>query len=146
MHVNFSPDSVNWSDFLVIQSGGGAYFHGVPYQRGHGLGTMFGSVMRFLLPMLRSAGRELGKEGLAAGARILTDVAKGKPMRSAIVDETSEGLRQLVEKHNPQERLRELINRTQSRLQRGSGRKRAPARRRPPAQNKRRRLDALGTY
>ena len=160
MHVVFNPDGVEWDRFIQTgggayfsgvpyQRGYGAYFSGVPYQRGYGVGAIVGSVVRFLLPMLRTVGRELGTEGLAAGARILGDVAKGKKLRSAVVDETSDGLRNLIERNKPQEKLVELIDRAQTRLQRGSGKKRRPQRRTTTttaAPRKARRVDALGYY
>lgn len=155
MHVVFNPDVVEWDQF--IQTGGGAYFSGVPYQRGYGayfsgvpyqrgfgFGAIVGSVVRFLLPMLRTVGKELGTEGLAAGARILGDVAKGKNLRSAVVDETSDGLRSLIERNKPQEKLVQLIDKAQARLQKGSGKRRQ--KRKPVGPRKTKRMDALGYY
>lgn len=156
MHVVFNPDGVDWHQYIQTgggayfsgvpyQRGYGAYFSGVPYQRGYGFGAIVGSVVRFLLPMLRTVGKELGTEGLAAGARILGDVAKGKNLRGAVVDETSDGLRNLIERNKPQEKLVELINRAQTRLQKGNGKKRRQ-KRKPVGPRKTRRVDALGYY
>lgn len=155
-HVNFNPDSVDWRPILLsVQHGGGAYFVGVPYQRGAGLGTVFRSIFRFLLPALKSAGRELGREGLATGARVLGNMAQGQNLRSAVVTETSEGLKNLIDRTQPAEALKGLINEAHSKLQqRGSGKKRRATGRRVSVQRKRargrsvlnKRLDALGFY
>lgn len=157
MHVNFNPDGVDWHQFIQTgggayfsgvpyQRGYGAYFSGVPYQRGYGFGSIIGSVVRFLLPMLRTVGRELGTEGLATGARILGDVAKGKSLRNAVVDETSEGMRNIIDRNQPQEKARELIGKIQARLQKGTGKRKTPKQKKPNKPRKVRRVDALGCY
>lgn len=119
-HVNFDPDSVNWQSYFS-QTGG--YFVGRPYQRGGGIGSVFSSLFRFLLPVLKSAGKELGKEGLAVGSRILNDVAQGKNVRSAVVTETAGGLRNLVDKSRASDGLRNLIDQAEGRLQKGGGKR-----------------------
>lgn len=119
-HVNIDPDTVNWQSYFS-QTGG--YFVGRPYQRGGGIGSVFSSLFRFLLPVLKSAGKELGKEGLAVGSRILNDVAQGKNVRSAVVTETAGGLRNLVDKSRASDGLRNLIDQAEGRLQKGGGRR-----------------------
>jgi hypothetical protein len=119
-HVNFDPDTVNWQSYFS-QTGG--YFVGRPYQRGGGIGSVFSSLFRFLLPVLKSAGKELGKEGLAVGSRILNDVAQGKNARSAVVTETAGGLRNLLDKSRASDGLRNLIDEAEGRLQKGGGKK-----------------------
>ncbi|KAH7714307.1 Protein F19G12.2 [Aphelenchoides avenae] len=73
-----------------------------------------------------SAGREIGREGLATGARILGNLAEGKAARNAVVEETAEGLKNLINPSDPQAALRSLVDKAESRLQqqRGGGRKR----------------------
>ena len=129
-HANFDPDTVNWQSYFS-QTGG--YFVGRPYQRGGGIGSVFSKLFRFLLPVLKSAGKEIGKEGLAVGSRILNDVAQGKNVRSAIVTETAGGLRNLVDKSRASEGLRNLIDEAEGRLQRGGGKKKKKAPRRKRA-------------
>jgi hypothetical protein len=166
MHINFDPETVDWGDFITLQRGGGAYFSGFPYQRGAGgayfagfpyqrgagIGTVFGTIFRFLLPLIRSAGKEIGREGLATGARILGNLAEGKAARSAVVEETAEGLKNLINRSDPQEALRRLVDKAQTRLQKGSGRKRGAAPLTLKKQHakgrsvKRKRLDQLGFY
>lgn len=154
MHVNFNPDGVEWKQYFAVQTGGGqyfsgnpyqrgygAYFSGVPYQQGYGFGSVVGSIVRFLLPMLASAGRELGKEGLATGARILTEVAKGKNVRNAVVDQTSDGIRNLVERNDPKESIKSLIASAQTRLQKGQGKRRRKANTSRPVKRYRRQED-----
>ena len=152
MHVVFDPDAIDWHLLLNSQSGGGAYFIGVPYQRGGGIGAVFSSLFRFLLPALKSAGKELGKEGLAVGARVLGSLAEVRPLRDSVITEASEGLRNLVDRTNPTESLKTEVSGAESRLKQkgGGGLKRSavsvthlPATGRSV---KRKRLDQLGYY
>ena len=68
----FDPATVDWKTFFNLQQGGGAYFEGYPYQRGYGIESVIRSLYRFLLPI----GKEIGKEGLSLGGRILDDIAR----------------------------------------------------------------------
>lgn len=86
MHVVFDPDSLNWQDFVAadgVQTGygyaarfqlGHGYFEGTPYQRGHGLGSVFRSLWRYLLPLGKQAAASIGREGLEATSRVLSSV------------------------------------------------------------------------
>ncbi|KAH7725150.1 hypothetical protein AAVH_07197 [Aphelenchoides avenae] len=151
MHINFDPETVDWGEFVTVQSGGGgtyftgfpyqrgsgAYFAGFPYQRGAGIGTVFGTIFRFLLPLIKSAG----------------NLAEGKAARNAVVEETAEGLKNLINRSDPQAALRTLVDKAQARLQqRGSGRKRGTTTLTLKQQRvkgrsvKRKRLDQLGFY
>lgn len=92
-HVYFNPDIVNWAPYFAAQHGG-SYFQGVPYQRGYGIGSVFASSYRFLAPWLK----ELGKEGLALGARFLGDMVQGKNAKESLVTESKAGLKNLLQK------------------------------------------------
>lgn len=97
-HVNFDPNSVDWRGFFAQPQVGGAYFHGVPYMRGHGIGAVFKNLYRFLLPLASSAGKAIGREGLSVGARILGDIASGEEPKSALSVHTREGIKNLMHK------------------------------------------------
>lgn len=109
-HVRFDPSSVDWQTFFIQQQigGGSAYFEGYPYQRGYGIGSIFRSLYRFLLPI----GKEIGREGLSLGGRLLDDLAKGQNPKEALVKESKQGLLNLMQKG--EEKLQ----------QKGSGRQR----------------------
>lgn len=124
MHVIFDPDSVDWSaHFREMQTGGNAYFSGTPYQRGAGIGSVFGSLFRYLIPMLKTFGKEIGREGLSVGSRVLNDLAAGTDVRNAVVNNASDGLRNILAQHNVDEGLRGAVNLAQRKLQKGSGSK-----------------------
>src|SRR3954465_13166116 len=103
VHVIFDGSSMSLDNYF--QSGGGvSYFEGLPTytqrghggyfaggnirQRGHGLGSIFSSLWRFLKPMGKalapiaaSAGKAIGQEGLATSARVLNDVISGQDLK-----------------------------------------------------------------
>ncbi|HEX4850743.1 MAG TPA: hypothetical protein VFV08_08060 [Puia sp.] len=121
MHIDFDPHKINWSLFIISQQTGdvskettqfggstspthgpGSYygtFSGMPYQRGTGIGSVFRSLWRFLIPLGREAGRELGKQGLVSGVRALSSVLEGeKSLKNALADEGKAGLKNLLDK------------------------------------------------
>ena len=65
-----------------IQHGSG--FHGTPYQRGAGLGSLFRSLFRAILPVAKTAGRAIGKRALQAGADIASDLVAGKNIKQTV--------------------------------------------------------------
>uniref|UniRef100_A0A183C304 ULP_PROTEASE domain-containing protein n=1 Tax=Globodera pallida TaxID=36090 RepID=A0A183C304_GLOPA len=88
---------------LMLGSGGGgaAYpvFAGLPYQRGAGgLGSMFRSFLRFLVPIGRQAGAALARQGLESGARVLSNVLDGADLKQSLVTEGRTGLKNLLDK------------------------------------------------
>lgn len=60
-----------------VGSGGGIehFYHGSPYQRGHGIGSFLGGLFRKALPILTSGLKAVGKEALRSGVQVLDDVA-----------------------------------------------------------------------
>lgn len=82
--VDFDPDSLDWKQFFeqqASQSGGGHYFQGDEYQRGgFGLGNVFKGLLRYLIPI----GRSIGREGIAAAGRIAQDVSSGEDLKSSL--------------------------------------------------------------
>ena len=54
-------------------------FHGPVLQRRYGLGSIFKSVARFVMPSLK----EIGKSALTTGLEVFQDVAKGKNIKTA---------------------------------------------------------------
>ena len=104
MHVDFDPLQVDWSTFsdespdLLVQFGGYNVFRGIPYQRGAGVGSLFRSLMRRLLPIGKQIGVALGRQGLESGNRVLTSVLDGKDVKESLVNEGKAGLKNLLEK------------------------------------------------
>lgn len=110
MHVLYDPDKEDWSSYFSRQGGSG-YYEGLPLQRGYGIGSIFGSLFRFLLPIAKSVGKEIGREGISLGSRLLGDIAQGQNVKESLVRESKDSLKTLVKKAN-------------DRLQTGQGKRR----------------------
>lgn len=83
VHVTFDVNSVNFGGFSPQQ--GGSFFTGTPYQRGYGvvqqgrgLGNVLAGLWKFVLPALRKLGIDVGKEALATGERVMSNLAEGE--------------------------------------------------------------------
>ena len=96
-HVYFDPEAVDWSSFLSNQVGSGQrqYFVGSKYQRGFGF---LGNVVRFLTPIAKNIASSAGEEGLAAGQRVLSDIAQGRDLKDALREHSKQGLENLSNK------------------------------------------------
>lgn len=75
----------------AIQSGHGIDgFHGLPYQRGNGLGSFFRSLFRVAVPVLKQAAKttaaRVGQQALSAVGNITADVTGGKNLKQAIME------------------------------------------------------------
>lgn len=96
-HVIFDPNSIDWEQIVLAQIGSGFYFEGLPYQRGAGIGTIFGHILRYLIPIGKIVGRELGREGLRTGGRIVQDILAGNPVKKSVLVETQQGFKNAVD-------------------------------------------------
>ena len=89
------PDNA-WKDYYYTQAFPEAsslqrgrnvpFYRGPVLQRGYGLGSIFKSVARSVMPSLK----EIGKSALTAGLEVLQDVAKGENIKSLSSKETTE--------------------------------------------------------
>ena len=84
MRVRYEPEDVKFRTEVLLQAAqshqvGGAIpgFSGLRYQRGSGLGSFFSGLFRLALPIIKSAGRTIGKQALASGASIMRDLSSG---------------------------------------------------------------------
>lgn len=104
MHVDFDPLKVDWFAFaesspeLMVQFGGYNVFRGIPYQRGTGVGSIFRSLLRYLVPIGKEIGSAIGRQGLETGNRVLTNVLQGQDLKQTLVNESKAGLKNLLEK------------------------------------------------
>ena len=53
----------------------------MPFQRGGGLGSIFRSIFRAILPIAKTAGRAVGKRALQAGAEVASDLVAGRNLK-----------------------------------------------------------------
>ena len=89
---------MNYNDYYARQAGGALpYFAGAQYQRGHGLGSLFGGLLRSAMPLIKRGALALGKGALKTGVRIAGDVLSGQNIKTAakrrVTDAVLSGLR-----------------------------------------------------
>lgn len=81
MRIRYVPISEKeWTNHY--QHGRG--FIGTSYQRGAGLGSIFRTLFRAILPIAKTAGRVVGKRALKAGAEIASDLVSGKNFKESL--------------------------------------------------------------
>lgn len=121
MHVLYDPSKEDWTSFFSQQIGGAyyqgvpqqrgfgdSYYVGFPHQRGYGIGAIFANLGRFLLPIVKSIGKNVGREALFMGSRVLDDLATGEKLKESIVKEGTTSIKNLAKQ-------------THDRLQSGQG-------------------------
>jgi len=59
------------------------FYSGAQFQRGHGLGSIFASIGRAVLPLVKSGAKAVGREVLKSGSRIASDVP-GEPFSQPV--------------------------------------------------------------
>jgi len=84
---------MNWNDYYIEQAGGADYntFKGALYQRGYGMGGMFGRFWKWIVPiikknegpLLKGAASALGTEAFSAASNIAKDAWDGKPINES---------------------------------------------------------------
>ena len=122
--------------YLDQQQGNGMpVFMGAPWMRGYGqvgfgLGGLFKSIARAVMPMVKVGAKALGKTALNTGVNVLNDVASGKDLKQAIKTRGKEALTDAKDK---------AINRLQTLAQTGSGKR---TKKRSTSQTKKRKTAA----
>lgn len=79
-------------------SGIGVIYKGVPYQRGHGIGSFLGGLFRSVLPLLSSGARAIGKEALNTGVGLLSDMVNLRPLEESVKSRLKEASSNLKRK------------------------------------------------
>ena len=100
MRALYTPLSDHaWAQYYAGQATqSGAGFQGLRYQRGAGLGSIFRGLFRFLLPVAKSAGKAVGKQALATGAQIASDVVGGANIKTAAKRRARAGAAKLMKR------------------------------------------------
>lgn len=102
MRQQFNPENFNvWLDYYTNQADQIGYgmigFKGFPYQRGGGIGSFFRSLFRMAVPLLKSAASSVGKQALASGASMATDILHGRPAIQSLEEHGKEGVSRLLQ-------------------------------------------------
>ncbi len=78
-----------------IGSGGFPVFRAGTHQYGRGIGSFFGGILRAAIPLLKSGGKALLKQGARTGAQIANDVMGGKSLKTAAKNRAKEAGKRL---------------------------------------------------
>ena len=62
------------------------YFSGASFQHGYGLGRIFRSIAKTVMPLVKSGAKALGKDALKSGMAFASDVVAGKNVKQAAID------------------------------------------------------------
>lgn len=73
-------------------------FHGARIQRGYGLGSLFGSLARAVVPLFKRGAKTIGKAAVRTGYNIAKDVLSGQNIKTAARNRTQETGTQLINK------------------------------------------------
>ena len=100
-------DEELWAEYFFSQAGQTGHgdlggFQGMPYQRGHGLGSFFARLFRTILPVAKRVGKSalktVGKEALAMGANVAGDLVKGRQFGEAMEEHGREAASNVLNK------------------------------------------------
>ena len=87
MHVKYCCDSKAYQSYYLNQIGhDGPYFSGAPFQNGYGLGGIFSSLAKLIMPLIKSGAKAIGKQALKGGLGFASDVLAGKNAKEAAVE------------------------------------------------------------
>lgn len=81
--VQITDDPTLWVEFFASQTGGNG-FVGDPFQRGgFALGGLFKGLARMVLPVIKKAGKAVGKQALKTGVAVAQDALAGRNVGEA---------------------------------------------------------------
>jgi hypothetical protein len=84
-------------DYYLHQAGSGiSVYGGVENQKGHGLGSILGSLFRSATPLLKSIGKKVGKQVLHSGLQVADDVLSGSNLKQSLKRRAKEGAISLI--------------------------------------------------
>lgn len=74
-----------FENLFLNQAGYGLpVYHGQSVQRGYGLGNILASAFRSAMPLIKKGISYLGRKFLNTGAKVVTDVASGVPVKTSL--------------------------------------------------------------
>ena len=99
MRVAYCCDAASHANYYDQQAGHGLpVFAGASFQRGHGLGSLFGGLVRMAMPLLKTGAKRLGKEALKAGVGVAGDVLSGQNVKTSMKRHATQAARRTVRK------------------------------------------------
>ena len=90
MRCVYCCNSASYKKYYLNQVGDGQYFSGAAFQRGYGLGNIFASLGKAILPLVKSGAKAIGKQALKSGVAFASDVLAGKNVKQAALERTKQ--------------------------------------------------------
>ena len=88
MWVKYCCDAKAYENYYLSQVGHGMpYFAGARVQQGYGLGNLFSSIAKSVLPLVKKGAKTLEKQVLQSGVDFASDVLQGKNVKQAAIDQ-----------------------------------------------------------
>ena len=88
MRVKYCCDAKAYENYYLSQVGHGMpYFAGARVQQGYGLGNLFSSIAKSVLPLVKKGAKTHGKQVLQSGVDFASDVLQGKNVKQAAIDQ-----------------------------------------------------------
>lgn len=109
-----------YEDYYTQQAGAGLpVFSGQAYQRGYGLGNIFGSLFRSAVPLLKQGLKTVGKKALQTGIQVADDVISGQNLKESVKHRAKTAGKELLSSvgSNLSSRLQERKSQSKKRLQ-----------------------------
>ena len=87
MRVKYCCDAKAYENYYLSQVCHGIpYFSGARVQQGYGLGNLFSSIAKSVLPLVKKGAKTLGKQVLKSGVDFASDVLQGKNVKQTAID------------------------------------------------------------
>ena len=88
MRVKYCCDAKAYENYYLSQVGHGMpYFAGARVQQGYGLGNLFRSIAKSVLPLVKKGAKILRKQVLQSGVDFASDALQGKNVKQAAIDQ-----------------------------------------------------------
>lgn len=99
-----------YQQYYNLQAGSGisTIYRGSQYQRGHGIGSFFGSLFRNILPLIRKGVGAVGREALKTGINFLGDLSENQPPKESFKKRIQEAGVNL--KRKAEDKIEKLMN------------------------------------
>lgn len=97
MKKKYQPDANAYHNYYLNQKGRGyPVYAGRRFQRGHGLGSILGSLFKSAAPLLKKGAKALGKEALKTGMHVAADALEGRNVKESLKSRVKDTGRQMV--------------------------------------------------
>ena len=88
-----------YDDYYTIQAGNGLpVFVGARMQRGHGIGSVIGGLLRGAIPLIKKGASAIGKQALRSGVEFAGDLLQGKSAKVAAANRAKEAANTLFDR------------------------------------------------